>query len=286
MKGIMIQGTASNVGKSLLTTGLCRLFANKGYAVAPFKAQNMSNNIFLAEGDKEMSIAQAQQAEAAKIIPSALMNPVLLMPHGNGQTEVVLLGEKEKIINGGDYKKSYYSLARQTILTALKQLHQQSELLVIEGAGSPVEMNLKDRELANMAVAEMADVPVILVADIDRGGAFASIVGTLELLTKEERNRVKGVIINKFRGDIDSFSSGIDWLEAYTGLPVLGVVPHVEHELAEEDSLSELSTQGKTSSPPIAANKEVDYENLAAHLEKYLDWKRLQSIMLGEEHVG
>ncbi|UJL46625.1 cobyric acid synthase [Virgibacillus sp. NKC19-16] len=280
MKGIMIQGTASNVGKSILTTGLCRLFANKGYDVAPFKAQNMSDRSVVTSDGKEISIAQAQQAEAASLAPSVLMNPVLLKPRENQQTEVILFGEKRSIVSGQDYKKSYYDLAREAIQDALNQLEQDYDLVLIEGAGSPVEMNLKESDLANMAVAEMAEVPVILVADIDRGGAFASIVGTLELLTSDERKQVKGIIINKFHGDVSSFATGREWLESYSGVPVLGVVPHIEHNLAEEDSVKGWCPQNETH--PRPTDKQSNYDNLAEHLGAYIDWEKLLNIITGE----
>ncbi|WP_255259755.1 AAA family ATPase [Lentibacillus sp. CBA3610] len=195
-------------------------------------------------------------------------------------TYLRVLWETISTINGGDYQKCWHNKAKQTIQSALKQLDQQYDLIFLEGAGSPVEMNLKERDLANMAVAEMADVPVILVADIDRGGAFASIAGTLALLDQEERNRVKGLIINKFHGDVTSFALGSEWLETYTRLPVLGVIPYIEHDLAEEDSLS---TQEVLTANVI--EKDANYEKLAKRLEKHLDWRKLLTIMLGEAHV-
>ncbi|ALX48558.1 cobyric acid synthase [Lentibacillus amyloliquefaciens] len=280
MRGVMIQGTASNVGKSLLTTALCRLFAEKGYAAVPFKAQNMSNRTIQMEDGKEMSIAQAQQAEAAGLLPSEYMNPIVLKPSEDHQTEVIFMGEPVRTINGRDYQTIYYNEARKTIQSALEKLDEQYDLIFLEGAGSPVEMNLKAQDLSNMALAEMADVPVILVTDIDRGGAFASIAGTLALLEQEERNRVKGLVINKFHGDITSFTSGSEWLEAYTGIPVLGVMPHIEHALVEEDRLS--------SPEVVTANvteKEATYTKLARHLENHLDWRKLLTIMLGDAHA-
>ncbi|RYG72402.1 cobyric acid synthase [Lentibacillus lipolyticus] len=284
MQGVMIQGTASNVGKSLLTAALCRLFAEKGYSAAPFKAQNMSNRTIQTEDGKEMSIAQFQQARAAKLTPSVFMNPIVLKPSESFQTEVILMGEKINTISGGDYKKTYYNEARQTIQVALNQLDRQYDFIFLEGAGSPVEMNLKERDLANMTVAEMADVPVILVADIDRGGAFASIVGTLALLTQEERNRVKGLVINKFRGNIASFASGSEWLENHTGIPVLGVVPYVNHDLAEEDSMEGFDTPGAHTFH--STDNDATYEHLARQLEKHVDWEKLESLMLGEQDAS
>ncbi len=286
MKGLMIQGTASNVGKSILTAGLCRLFAKKGYTITPFKAQNMSDQSVLTTDGKEMSIAQAQQAEAAYLDPSVLMNPILLKPREHGQTEVFVLGEKVNSIPGWDYRRNYYDLARQTTQEALSQLDQHSDFIFIEGAGSPVEMNLKDRDLTNMGVAKMVDFPVMLVTDIDRGGAFASVVGTLELLTQEERNRVKGLIINKFHGDVSSFTSGREWLEAYTGIPVLGVIPHIDHNLAEEDNLKGLNNSKINSTPSKSAGEEPDYDKLAEHLETHMNWEKLLAVVLGETYAG
>ncbi|WP_019375654.1 cobyric acid synthase [Virgibacillus halodenitrificans] len=279
MKGIMIQGTASNVGKSLLATALCRLYVNKGYAVAPFKAQNMSSFTIPLGEDIEMSIAQFQQAQAAKIEPSVYMNPIVLKPYPQQETEVLFLGKAQGKLQGSTFKSVYYDRAKQAVQTGLSELEKKYDLLVIEGAGSPVEMNLKERDLANMAIAEMADVPVILVADIDRGGAFASIVGTLELLAPEERKRVKGLIINKFHGDMTSFSTGREWIERHTGLPVLGVIPGLKHHIKEED---ELDANGEQKSGMPA---EKDYEELAAQVEKYIDWEKLLAISLGENHA-
>ncbi|MEH7491537.1 cobyric acid synthase [Neobacillus niacini] len=239
MKGVMIQGTASDVGKSLIVTALCRMFANDGKRVVPFKSQNMSNNSYVTRDGKEIGRAQGIQAEAAKIEATVWMNPILLKPRSNQDSEIVYLGKSLKTLSGRGYRDTFYEKGLDVIKQSLDQLSSEFELVVIEGAGSPVEINLKDRELVNMKVAELAGVPVILVADIDRGGVFASIVGTLELLEPDERQRVAGVIINKFRGDISLFQDGIDWLEKKTGIPVLGVLPYVENHMIDgEDSLS------------------------------------------------
>jgi adenosylcobyric acid synthase len=239
MKGVMIQGTASDVGKSLIVTALCRMFANDGVKVVPFKSQNMSNNSYVTKDGKEIGRAQGVQAEAAKIEATVWMNPILLKPRSNQDSEIVYLGKSLKTLSGRGYRDTFYEKGLNVIKKSLKHLSSEFELVVIEGAGSPVEINLKDRELVNMKVAELADVPVILAADIDRGGVFASIVGTLELLEPEERQRVAGVIINKFRGDISLFEDGINWLEKKTGIPVLGVLPYVENHMIDgEDSLS------------------------------------------------
>ncbi|MEH7111212.1 cobyric acid synthase [Neobacillus niacini] len=239
MKGVMIQGTASDVGKSLIVTALCRMFANEGVRVVPFKSQNMSNNSYVTKDGKEIGRAQGIQAEAAKIEADVWMNPILLKPRSDQDAEIVFLGRALKTLSGRRYRETFYEKGLDVIRESLEQLKKQYELVVIEGAGSPVEINLKDRELVNMKVAELANLPVVLVADIDRGGVFASIVGTLELLDPQERQRVVGVIINKFRGDISLFEDGIQWLEKKTGIPVLGVLPYVEnHMIDAEDSLS------------------------------------------------
>jgi adenosylcobyric acid synthase len=239
MKGVMIQGTASDVGKSLIATAFCRLFANEGIKVAPFKSQNMSNNSYVTIDGLEIGRAQGIQAEAAKIEATVWMNPILLKPRSDQESEIVLLGKAIETLSGTGYRDTFYDKGLDVIQTALNRLSKEYEMLILEGAGSPVEMNLKDRELVNMKIAKMADVPVFLVADIDRGGIFASIVGTLELLTCEERKRVQGIIVNKFRGDFSLFTNGVKWIEEKTGIPVLGVLPYVKnHMIDREDSLS------------------------------------------------
>jgi adenosylcobyric acid synthase len=239
MKGIMIQGTASDVGKSLVVTALCRMFANEDIKVAPFKSQNMSNNSYVTVDGKEIGRAQGIQAEAAMTEASVWMNPILLKPRSQMSSEVVYLGKAAESLSGREYRDHFYEKGLDVIKESLSRLEKEYSLIVIEGAGSPVEINLKDRELVNMKVADMADVPVILVSDIDRGGVFASIIGTLELLEPEERKRVAGLIINKFRGDLSLFEDGISWLEEKTGIPVVGVLPFVENHMIDgEDSLS------------------------------------------------
>lgn len=239
MKGVMVQGTASDVGKSLIVTALCRLFSNEGFKVTPFKSQNMSNNSYVTIDGSEIGRAQGIQAEAARTEATVWMNPILLKPRSDQDAEVVLLGKPIKTLSGRDYRENFYEKGIKVIESALRILDKEYELFILEGAGSPVEMNLMDRELVNMKVAQMADVPVFLVADIDRGGIFASIIGTLELLTKEERKRVKGIFINKFRGDLKLFKDGVEWIEHKTGVPVLGVLPYIHnHMIDSEDSLS------------------------------------------------
>ncbi|WP_338150604.1 cobyric acid synthase [Neobacillus muris] len=239
MNGIMIQGTSSDAGKSFIVTALCRIFANEGLKVAPFKSQNMSNNSYVTKDGNEIGRAQGIQAEAAKTDAAVWMNPILLKPRSNQESEVVYLGKAIETLSGREYRDSFYTRGIEVIKQSLKRLEKEYDFIVIEGAGSPVEINLKERELVNMRVAELADVPVVLVADIDRGGVFASIIGTLELLEPKERERVVGIVVNKFRGDLSLFEDGINWLEERTGIPVLGVVPFIDHHMVDgEDSLS------------------------------------------------
>jgi adenosylcobyric acid synthase len=239
MKGIMLQGTSSDVGKSLLATALCRIFARRGYNVVPFKSQNMSNNSYVTAKGDEIGRAQGIQAEAANIEADVFHNPILLKPRSNMTSEVVWLGKASGSVDGWKNRDVFYTRGIEVITESLQHLDTQADMLIIEGAGSPVEMNLLDREIVNMKVAELADVPVFLVADIDRGGVFATIVGTLQLLKEEERKRVKGIIINKFYGDVSLFQSGIQWIEANTGVKVVGVIPYLPNIVIDaEDSLS------------------------------------------------
>lgn len=234
----MLQGTASDVGKTILSTALCRIFKEDGYGVAPFKAQNMTLNSYITDEGLEMGIAQALQAQGAGVEPQVEMNPIILKPKGDLEAQVIVLGKPLKDMTAKAYRREYLPQARGIVQNSLKILQAEYELIIMEGAGSPVEVNLKDGDIVNMAAAEMADAAVILVADIDRGGVFASVIGTLELLTPRERERVIGLIINKFRGDLDLFQSGIEFLEERTGKPVLGVIPYIEHGLGDEDSTS------------------------------------------------
>lgn len=274
MKGVMIQGTASDVGKSLIVTALCRLFSNEGFKVAPFKSQNMSNHIYLTADGLEMGLAQGIQAEAARTEATVWMSPILLKPRSDQVSEVVLLGKPVESLSGRGYRESFYEKGLEVIEKAIEQLEKEYELLILEGAGSPVEMNLKGRELVNMKVAEMADVPIILVADIDRGGIFASLVGTLELMTMGERGRVKGIIINKFRGDLELFRDGVQWIEEKTGVPVVGVLPYIDNHMIEpEDSLSFKDTV------EVRSSKDSRYDKLAAEMGAHLDWERIKKMI-------
>ena len=236
-KAIMIQGTGSDVGKSVLATALCRIFAQDGYRVAPFKAQNMSNNSDVTPDGGEISRAQSEQAKAAGIAPSVLMNPILLKPMTDVGAQVVVLGKPVGTMTAREYQ-AYKPTLLHVITQSLEALRRQTDILVIEGAGSPAEINLKADDLVNMWVAKQLNAPVVLVGDIDRGGVFAQLVGTMELLDESERELVRGFVINKFRGDPTLLTSGLQWLEEKYRRPVFGVLPYLHDlDLAEEDSL-------------------------------------------------
>lgn len=236
-QAIMLQGTASDVGKSVLVAGLCRIFHQDGWRTAPFKSQNMALNSGITQDGKEMGRAQIFQAEAAGIVPDVRMNPVLLKPTSDRKAQVVLMGEVACDMDAVSYHE-YKPRLREQVTAVYQSLAQEYDVLVLEGAGSPAEINLRDRDIVNMGMAEMAGCPVILVADIDRGGVFASIYGTLALLQEQERWRVKGVIINKFRGDVALLTPGIEQIEALTGVPVLGVMPWLDVDLEDEDGVA------------------------------------------------
>ena len=248
-RALMLQGTGSSVGKSLLCAALCRLFLRRGLRVAPFKAQNMSNNAFVTRDGGEMSRAQVVQAAAAGLEPSVDMNPVLLKPEGERGSQVVLHGRVWGRLQARDFLERK-PLLWSAVEGSLRRLLAQYELVVIEGAGSPAEVNLRRGDIVNMRVAEAADAPVLLVGDIDRGGVFASLVGTLELLEPAELARVRGFVINRFRGDPALLAPGLDFLEHRTGRPVLGVVPHLgDVGLAEEDAVVLERPDGPTDGP-------------------------------------
>jgi len=238
-KSIMLMGTSSHVGKSILTTALCRIFRQEGCRAVPFKAQNMALNSYVTLDGREMGRAQVAQAEAAGLAPMVDMNPVLLKPTGNAQSQVIIMGEPVGNMSAREYHKGYSLKAWGAVEEALERLQEEYDMLVIEGAGSPAEINLKANDIVNMRVAKHLQAPVLLIADIDRGGALASLVGTLELLDEEERALVKGLVINKFRGDVTLLAPALTFLEEKTGKPVLGVVPHIEQlGIDEEDSVS------------------------------------------------
>ena len=255
-KCLMIQGTASNAGKSLIVAALCRIYTKRGYKVAPFKSQNMSLNSYTTKENKEIAIAQVLQAKAANIEPTVDMNPILLKPKGESCSQVIIQGEavgnkdffrqydktkatKKDIENNLMDDEDYRIIAKQAVIDSLNNLKKDYDIIIMEGAGSPAEINLREGDLANMGAAEIADANVLLVGDIDKGGVFASIAGTFLLLDDADRSRFKGVIINKFRGKQELLCSGIERLEEIIKVPVLGIVPYAENlQLPEEDSAS------------------------------------------------
>lgn len=247
-KSIMVQGTASNAGKSILAAALCRILHQDGYTVAPFKSQNMALNSFITREGLEMGRAQVTQAEAAGVEPSVLMNPVLLKPTGDAGSQVIVNGEVWANLTAGEYYKRKETL-RPLIQRSYDALAEQYDAVVLEGAGSPAEINLKKDDFVNMGMAAMADAPVLLVGDIDRGGVFASLYGTMMLLEEEERRRVKGIIINKFRGDVNLLRPGLTQLEELCGVPILGVVPWVALDIDDEDSVSSRLESGRSEKP-------------------------------------
>lgn len=237
-KVIMVQGTMSNAGKSLLTAGLCRIFMQDGYRAAPFKSQNMALNSYITAQGFEIGRAQAVQAMAAGIEPSVYMNPILLKPVSDMGSQVIVNGRPVGNMHARDYF-AYKKRLMPDIISAFKKLEEQADIIVIEGAGSPAEINLKADDIVNMGLAKLVGAPVLLVGDIDRGGVFAQLLGTLILLSQDERKRVKGLIINKFRGDKTILDPGIKMLEDMGGVRIAGVVPYMNISIEDEDSLSE-----------------------------------------------
>ena len=239
---LMIQGCTSDAGKSALVTGLCRVLHRRGIRVAPFKPQNMALNSAVTVDGGEIGRAQALQAQACGVEPHSDMNPVLLKPSSDTGAQVIIHGRALHTMQAGEYH-NYKTVAMNAVLESYERLQQQYDLILVEGAGSPAEINLRDRDIANMGFAEAVDCPVILIADIDRGGVFAHLHGTLALLSESEQQRIKGFVINRFRGDIKLLQSGLDWLEESTNKPVLGVLPYLHGlHLEAEDAIQSEQT--------------------------------------------
>lgn len=271
-QAIMVQGTTSDAGKSVLVAGLCRVLARKGIAVAPFKSQNMALNSAVTQDGGEIGRAQAVQAQACRIEPTVDMNPVLLKPNTDIGAQVIVQGKALADMDAVGYH-NYKKVVMGPIMDSFAKLQAQYQTVVIEGAGSPAEINLRENDVANMGFAEKADVPVIIIADIDRGGVFAHLYGTLALLSESEQNRVKGFVINRFRGDIKLLESGLDWLEQKTGKPVLGVLPYLHGLMLEaEDAINSQQVESTTDQPlrvavPVLTrvSNHTDFDPLRMH---------------------
>lgn len=269
---IMIQGTMSNAGKSLLVGGLCRILRQEGYKAAPFKSQNMALNSFITEDGLEMGRAQAMQAEAAGISPSVRMNPVLLKPTSDVGSQVIVNGKARGNMTAREYFR-YKKTLIPDIMEAYHELEKEYDIIVIEGAGSPAEINLKSDDIVNMGLAEMVDAPVLLVGDIDRGGVFAQLYGTVALLEEEERKRVRGMLINKFRGDVSLLEPGIALLEELCHIPVVGTIPYMHVDIDDEDSLSK-RLFSKERTPALL---DIAVIRLG-HISNFTDFNPLESI--------
>lgn len=278
-KAIMIQGTMSGAGKSLLAAGLCRIFKEDGFRTAPFKSQNMALNSYITEDGLEMGRAQVVQAEAAMTEPSVYMNPILLKPTTDTGSQVIVNGE----VIGNMSAREYFACKKKfvpDILNACRHLAEEYDILVIEGAGSPAEINLKENDIVNMGLAEMLDVPVLLAGDIDRGGVFAQLYGTVALLEQKERERIKGLIINKFRGDKSILDPGIAMLEERTKIPVVGTVPMLSVDIEEEDSISErLEREGNKAGQKGAQKAAIEIAVIRfPKISNYTDLAPLESV--------
>ncbi len=273
-KSIMIQGTGSSVGKSIICAALCRIFTQDGYNVNPFKSQNMSSNFYITKDGLEMAVAQAMQAEACKKEPSVDMNPILLKPLTDRGSQVVISGKAFRRMNAEEYF-SFKPQLKGRVADIYEDLSKRSDIVVIEGAGSPAEINLKREDFVNMGMAKIAKAPVVLVGDIDRGGVFASLAGTMLLLDEDEKRRVKGVIINKFRGSYELLKPGLRMLEDIINVPVLGVVPYFVHSFPEEDSLCDnLRDKGHDST-----DKKDQFDILADIVRENLDMAKVYKIL-------
>jgi adenosylcobyric acid synthase len=272
-KSIMVQGTASSVGKSLITAGLCRIFREKGYRVAPFKSQNMALNSFITRDGLEMGRAQVVQAEATGVEPDVRMNPVLLKPTTDKKAQVIINGKVFGNMTAVEYHE-FKPRLKEMIKKTYEELAFENDIVVIEGAGSPAEINLKDRDIVNMGMAEIAKTPVLLVGDIDKGGVFAALAGTMLLLPECEKKRVKGVIINKFRGDLEILKPGLKMIEDIIHVPVLGVIPYTKLAIDDEDSVSE-KLNSKTGEKAF----DIDIAIIRLpHISNYTDFNALENM--------
>lgn len=288
-KTLMIQGTGSGVGKSVLVAALCRILWKDGRNVAPFKSQNMALNSFVTTEGLEMGRAQVMQAEACGLTPSVKMNPVLLKPSGDTRSQVVLMGKPIGEREAGKYYADRDELIPQ-IVTAFEELASEHEIIVIEGAGSPAEINLRDADIVNMNMARLARAPVLIVGDIDRGGVFAWMKGTYDLLTDEERRHVKGFVINKFRGDLSLLEDGVRMFERLVGLPVLGVIPFFRDILLDEEDAVPIDSVCS----PAAGEKGIDIAVIyLPHLSNFTDFLALAHepdvsvrYVMSPEHLG
>lgn len=279
-RGIMIQGTSSGVGKSILSIGICRLLRRSGRDVVPFKSQNMSGSAHVFPDGSEMAKTQALAALACGIEPQTDMNPILLKP-ARGGTDVIVQGRSLGWMNRNRYAEFKRRDAWGPVMESFSRLSSKHDIIVLEGAGSPVEMNMKDDDIANMNMARRAKAPVVLVADIERGGAFASVAGTLALLTPEERRSVKALLINKCRGRIELFGEVRRAMEEITGLPVLGMIPHLNLGIEDEDNLCDPATGPKTDRNPSAEERDRQFDALAGALREHLDLELLRNIIEG-----
>ncbi|NRB41296.1 MAG: cobyric acid synthase [Pseudomonadales bacterium] len=287
----MVQGTTSDAGKSVLVAAICRILARKGHSVAPFKPQNMALNSAVTEDGGEIGRAQAVQAEAAFLKPHVDMNPVLLKPNSDLGAQVIVAGKAIGNMQASTYHEHKPSLLNE-VLASHQRLHQAYPLVIVEGAGSPAEINLRDRDIANMGFAEVADCPVIIIADIDRGGVFAHLVGTYELLSKSEQQRVVGFVINRFRGDINLLTSGLQWLEQRCNVPVLGVIPYIMDLYIEaEDAIDQrqigTGNQGFKVVVPVypRASNHTDFDVLRLHAQVDLSYQRDASQFNGADLI-
>lgn len=277
MANIMIQGTTSSAGKSLMCTGFCRIFKEDGYRVYPFKSQNMSSRYHTTPEGFMMSTAQALQAKAAGIEPHPSMNPILLKPTSDKGSKVIIMGEEKYNMGAIEYF-NFKSGLKPTITKIFREIEKKNEIIVIEGAGSPAEINLKQNDIVNMGMAEIADAPVLLVADIDRGGVFASLYGTVMLLEEHERKRIKGLIINKFRGDKTLLDPGIKMIEDILNIPVIGTIPFVHLELVDEDTLIDYEKQCNTN-PQTEEEMERELDKLANILRGNMNMELVYSLL-------